>query len=77
MTIDFEKVYNDRLELAVRLNNALIEEIEDVISIHADGPFAYFIYRDDLVSETHEDNKDVYTLDDGMEITIIIGDEYV
>ena len=47
------------------LSNLLVEEIEDTISIHADGGFMMTIPRSEIESEIHEDDLDVYKMEDG------------
>lgn len=52
------------------LNNVLAEEIDDVISIHADNGFMITIPKDSVEEESHIDAKDIYETYDGIKIVL-------
>ena len=53
-----------------RLTNVLVEEIADMIQIHAEGSFMHEFYKKDVISEDHSDDQDFFKLVNGTEIIL-------
>ena len=51
-----------------QLNNVLVEEIDDMVSIHADGGFLMNIPMSTITAQSHTETQDVYELTDGLKI---------
>lgn len=56
--------------LMCQLDNLLPEEIDNVITLHADNGFMLNIPRDIISTENRDEDSDYYELEDGTEITI-------
>ena len=70
MNAYFENANDNGYILMDTLFNLLVEEIDDVISIHADGGFMLNIPKSDIESEIHEEDMDIYYMQDGSHIKL-------
>jgi len=68
--INFELVDDNGIVMMCPLGNALVEEIDNIISIHADNGFMMNIPKDSISKEEHTDLKDVYEFSDGSKIIL-------
>lgn len=69
MITNLEITFNG-VVLMNQLTNVLVEEIEDLISIHADNGFMINIPKDELEEEEHEENRDIFELAEGFRIVL-------
>lgn len=70
MKANFEFTTENGIIIMNQLSNAFVEEIEDTISIHADGGFMTNIPKGDVETEIHEEMLDVYIMDDGSKFRV-------
>lgn len=70
MNAHYESKKVNREPVKKYLTNVLVEEIEDMIQIHADGAFRYEFCKGVVIDEHHSDDQDIFKLADGTEITL-------
>lgn len=75
MNATFEMTTEYGVTMTINLTNVLLEEICDVVSIHADNAFMNEFKREDIIEEMHDEYHDVYRLKQGIEIKLDSSDE--
>lgn len=77
MIIKYEMHFSEEESLVATLYNAVVDEVNGVITILADGPFTYNFKRKDIISEVSDDENDhyEYKLRDGRVISITYIDD--
>ena len=67
---NYELTMKNGKVVMIQLDNALVEQIDNVISIHADHGFMMDFPVNDIESEEHTDERDIYSFTDGSRLVL-------